>query len=160
MAFLTSADGWLPESTPAQGQRVLFRSTDGGVHWVQQVLASPATVDLATTQSTTVSRPRFFGDAEGVLVLYAGTVDVAYTTDNRGASWVPAVPGSYTNVRFVSPMTGWAWAQDGQTGARALVASGDGGQRWSTLQMPAQRTPPFQLLGKGLGFLAGADALW
>ena len=139
-AFGSASVGLLPTSC-ATSQQAIYRTADGGLHWMSVNL--PA---LGGTYASFYSAPIFLTASEAVM---AGGQVLAVTHD-AGATWSAyRLPGSGT-VDFESPLSGW------QLNA-ALAETSDGGRTWHAVGSPPFKGPDMtlQYLGKGIGIAWG-----
>jgi photosystem II stability/assembly factor-like uncharacterized protein len=133
-AFATPSVGWaviiaLPEQTPYW----IFRTTDGGKHWVMQYSGTREAFGPLSGQI------RFFDRFHGLVI--AGPKEILRTSDG-GDHWIKVtvpISGIPTSVVFADAMHGWVGAMAALiVGApiTELVSTADGGLNWSKLPRP------------------------
>ena len=150
--FLYTAEG----TQPLHKEQVLYRTSDGGRHWIRLPLPQSATEGLLTFT--------FNGSLNGwMLVNHGGSgplqnVDLWHTT-NGGKIWrmltssttkppPPLTPslglsitGFANQLLFPSPARGWLLQGGPGTADRPLFSTADGGVVWSPLSPPAAALP-------------------
>lgn len=162
--FLNSSTGWIPGTCGAGGGPFFFGTTDGGRTWNAVSITLPAGYGsscMCGISSLGLSDPRFSVSRSGFFVLDIYGADgqrgFLYTTLDGGANWRPGpmLPSNCFTADFISPAYGWTL--DAKT--NAILQTGDGGQRWSTLgTIPSsQGVVAFQFVNTALGWAMGSE---
>ena len=135
--FVSQTTGWVVMHS-VNGEAVLSRTDDGGIHWQPQLpLEYPK---LFQRNMSFVS-----GDVGFVAVgtLASGKVQPRlFSTINGGRRWIAkSLPasGSVAGLDFVSPLKGWVLEQ-GPSMTSTLYNTQDGGNTWSECIDPKTRT--------------------
>ncbi|HET7416890.1 MAG TPA: hypothetical protein VFJ61_04600 [Solirubrobacterales bacterium] len=123
----------LPADDPGVSP-VLVGTGDGGATWRAHCLGGPAVAESVF----------FADDAHGWAAVNQGAAGRLLFTSDGGATWaagrLPDGGALVHDVSFLDARRGWA-VGDGPDGAPVLLASVDGGRRWSAANAPAV-TPP------------------
>jgi photosystem II stability/assembly factor-like uncharacterized protein len=122
LSFSDSRNGWAASSKgalqPSSPPGAIYRTTDGGAHWVSQATTPNG---LGWVKALTRSKA-VVGGAGGFLS----------RTADGGASWRPStrvaagLSGNLLAVEFISAATGWAAGSSGE-----ITKTSDGGVNWS-----------------------------
>jgi photosystem II stability/assembly factor-like uncharacterized protein len=133
--FVSAQVGW------AAGERGIFATTDGGMHWTPQ-LSEPrdgvTQLDFVDSQTGFALEPIL--DVAGGS--QSGGVDVLLYTTDGGAHWDARMnwtPVRFTDIAFGAATTGWAIGyQEVDDHAGTLYRTSDGGESWTVVFSPAQ----------------------
>lgn len=131
MGFRDTSTGWVGGDYPSNGYFYFFKSTDGGVSWVQQALPFPAGYQEAFV---TVTGPTFFSSTEGILpvrmTIGPDKQDLfLYVTHNGGSTWTPSLSFARNGsiVDHVTQRDAFSW-----NGNNFLATNTTGGS-WRTI---------------------------
>jgi photosystem II stability/assembly factor-like uncharacterized protein len=137
VSFIDDKIGWISEGGNALSK--IFKTTDGGVSWVNQ--SYPNTCSLVAIN--------FFDINNGWLVGHQGRI---FKTTNGGSEWIDQSTGhrgGLQAVKFANPQTGWIVGYYG-----TILKTSDFGNTWVT-----QRTSLFPDLIKSL-FVFDVNNVW
>lgn len=120
--FIDSHNGWITTQIPQNAYIGLFRTTDGGVTWMQQELTIP---EKYSTSEFTTYPPVFFTARDGLLLSYAfddQPKQLVYATHDGGATWTQidekgdsTFQWSYTEKEDVGQASGWTITYENKT---------------------------------------------
>jgi photosystem II stability/assembly factor-like uncharacterized protein len=136
LSFLNSSTGWLTGGCTAG---VTFDlTTDGGVTWKAQPLASPDGAAFSSDcegGACTLSAPRFVSSGFGYMVLHTTGASPGrswlYTSRDGGRIWtIHALPGQETTISMITAATGFASVGPADSAERWLYRTDDGGTSW------------------------------
>jgi photosystem II stability/assembly factor-like uncharacterized protein len=155
--FVSPKVGWIAESKASvAGPTVLYRTTDGGGSWQQQL----------TWDGPGPTQVRFTADGTQGLVVGQGGVPMFRTADG-GAHWVrmalPPQADQVAQIYFLSAREGWvvAYLNQATPGFAGVFHTTDGGQHWTqTARVDVGKQFSHGLLGGSLqGSLVFRDSL-
>jgi len=133
----------------AGGLATLYRTTDGGFHWI---VISLGQFDARGGTSSVGNSPTFLTPSDAILpasiyVAANQATSSLLVTHDAGASWRDFLVPGPGGIDFESATSGWLLSN-------SIEATSDGGATWRALAVPA---PPFratemqlQYLGKGI----------
>jgi photosystem II stability/assembly factor-like uncharacterized protein len=132
MTFRDTSTGWIGGYIPTTGFIYLYKTTNGGTSWAQQVLPIPPGYESADMNTTA---PTFFGPNDAVLPVWMttgiGQRDLfLYSTHDGGATWnySSSFARNTNTTEFVSMRDAFNW----NTG-NFIQATSDGGATWRQL---------------------------
>lgn len=129
MTFRDPLTGWVGGDIPMNGFTYLYKTTDGGITWAQQVLALPPGYESAFV---TIEAPIFFSANDAILPVWMSTNtgrDVfVYVTRDGGGTWTrsPGAAARGWSTDFVSMNDGFSWSLNG-----FFQTTHDSGATWS-----------------------------
>ena len=92
---------------------VLYRSNDGGIHWIKNLEIDQEILTLSILNS---------------LQAFFTTKESFYKTSDGGQKWrrISTIPESFTSLLFTNPTTGYACSYSGN-----IYSTSDGGKSWT-----------------------------
>jgi photosystem II stability/assembly factor-like uncharacterized protein len=110
--FLDDSTGWFT------GQSGIFKSTNGGLNWILQILPSGNGIYNTITNFKIINNDTIYGSG-GYKDLGARVVGLIWKTTNSGINWGYQQPdtsyynGYYRAIDFINGLTGWAFGGNG-----------------------------------------------
>ena len=160
--FVSANVGWVfVQRNVTSGPSALFKTSDGGRHWTEQLYFPAGSGGIAEMQ--------FWPDGRGEVgwlatpaaptptpskTLSAPSAEVVYRTADGGAHWTRSVDPLGLTVRgrsFLSPTEGWGIEQPLPRNPALLVHTTDGGSSW---------LPVADLTAAGVPFTANPQLLF
>jgi photosystem II stability/assembly factor-like uncharacterized protein len=154
--FVTPSLGWaafIVGSSPGPSEFRVFRTTDGGSQWRQQLAGlssyGPGFSPLAI---------QFFGKTRGFMTV-GEPVEHLYRTDDGGERWVSvSIPfPSVGAITFSSPSLGWLVSYMGPPQIALIYATSDEGKTWQRLPDPPADASDLQLRSQSEAWMGGND---
>lgn len=156
--FLDKTHGFMGVSWEELNELELYRTVDGGVHWV--TVALPAARNRALIGSFS-----FSDSSHGWFFVRTSTGSTQqlnlYTTDNAGDSWqrLADPPSDSIGMAFRGPSEGWIG--NSGVGQPHVYSSRDGGRSWQRhdLPRPSSGVPSGQSNSTSVNLLPGAGVV-